>query len=84
MGGFRWHRPQKIIGSLMLGVYDKEGFFHYLRVTSSFSTQQRKELVDAIAPYRMNTEQYPSHPWAQENDPGKNKELVADGIPKNS
>src|SRR4051812_33857889 len=44
--GFRWHREnRRIIGSLLLGLYDDTGMLHHVGVCSSFSETVRRELV---------------------------------------
>src|SRR5205085_10306257 len=46
---------------LLLGVYDDGGTLHHVGVTASFTMARRKELVDEVAPYRLDD---PSrHPW---------------------
>ncbi|WP_117211437.1 ATP-dependent DNA ligase [Allorhizocola rhizosphaerae] len=60
VAGFRWHKQgEGIVGSLVLGLYDKHGTLHHVGVSSSFSMQRRRELVDEIAPYRDPA----THPW---------------------
>lgn len=71
VGGFRWHKSQKAIASLMLGVYDKKGVLNYLGSTSSFDLSQQKQLVDIVSPYRLSPSQYQSHPWLDKNSDGK-------------
>lgn len=62
VAGFRWHKSGPVIGSLLLGLYDDTGTLHSVGVTSSFTAARRKELLDEIAPYRMDT--VDGHPWA--------------------
>ncbi len=60
VAGFRWHKQgEGIVGSLVLGLYDEHGTLHHVGVSSSFSMQRRRELVDEIAPYRDPA----THPW---------------------
>lgn len=59
VAGFRWHKSGPIVGSLVLGLYDDNGLLHHVGVSSSFTMQRRKELVDELEPYRNPT----SHPW---------------------
>src|SRR2546426_1074746 len=54
VAGFRWHKngPGTMIGSLLLGLYDREGKLHHVGVTSSFTAASRKALVNELAPLR--------------------------------
>jgi ATP-dependent DNA ligase len=72
VAGFRWHKAGGIVGSLLLGLFDDEGTLHHVGVTASFTMARRKELVDELAPYRM--ESLEGHPWSswafQDVEPG--------------
>jgi ATP-dependent DNA ligase len=61
VAGFRWHKSGGIVGSLLLGLYDEEGTLHHVGVTASFTMARRKELVDELAPYRVDA--LDGHPW---------------------
>ena len=61
VAGFRWHKSGPIVGSLLLGLYDAEGTLHHVGVTASFKMDYRKQLVEELAPYRMDSLQ--GHPW---------------------
>ncbi len=61
VAGFRWHKDGAGIGSLLLGLYDEEGKLHHLGVASGFAVALRKQLVDELAPYRVEMSE---HPWA--------------------
>jgi ATP-dependent DNA ligase len=51
--GFRWYRDkQEAVGSLILGLYDDAGELHHVGVTSSFTMETRRALVDELAPLR--------------------------------
>jgi len=68
VAGFRWHKngPGTMIGSLLLGLYDKKGMLHHVGVTSTFTNVMRKQLVDELAPLRENAlENHPWHAWAE-------------------
>ncbi len=56
VAGFRWHKSGPIVGSLVLGLYDDEGVFHHVGVTASFTMARRRELVDELAPYRVEAD----------------------------
>lgn len=65
VAGFRWHKhgPGKLIGSLLLGLYDDAGALHHVGVTSSFTMAERARLVDELASLRERALE--GHPWAQ-------------------
>jgi ATP-dependent DNA ligase len=54
VGGYRLGKDGKGIGSLLLGVYDDEGNFHYLGHTSSFSAAERRALLEQLQPMRVD------------------------------
>jgi ATP-dependent DNA ligase len=62
VAGFRWHKSGPVVGSLLLGLYDG-GRLHHVGVSASFPMERRAELLDEIAPYRMDDVK--DHPWAQ-------------------
>jgi ATP-dependent DNA ligase len=63
VAGFRWHKNGKnmLVGSLLLGLYDKKGSLHHVGVTSSFTMAARKELALELAPMRERA--LVNHPW---------------------
>ena len=61
VAGFRWHKSGGVVGSLLLGLYDGSGGLNHVGVTAAFTMARRKELVEEIAPYRM--ESLEGHPW---------------------
>jgi ATP-dependent DNA ligase len=64
VAGFRWHKAGKgIVGSLLLGLYDKAGALHHVGVTSSFTMARRKELAVELEPLRKNA--LVGHPWRE-------------------
>jgi len=62
VAGFRWHKDGQGVGSLLLGLYDDAGGLHHVGVATSFTAARRRELVDEIAPYRLDD--LSRHPWA--------------------
>jgi ATP-dependent DNA ligase len=62
VAGYRWHKHGGMVGSLLLGLFDDHGTLHHVGVTASFTTARRKELVDELAPYRIDS--LDGHPWA--------------------
>jgi ATP-dependent DNA ligase len=64
VAGFRWHKTGKgIVGSLLLGLYDRKGTLHHVGVTSSFTMARRKELALELEPLRKNA--MAGHPWRE-------------------
>ncbi len=63
VAGFRWHKngDGTAVGSLLLGLFDAERVLHHVGVTASFTELKRKQLVEHLAPYRM--ESLAGHPW---------------------
>ncbi len=63
VAGFRWHKqgPGTLVGSLLLGLYDDAGTLHHVGVTSSFSMEARRRLVQELEPLRRDA--LASHPW---------------------
>jgi ATP-dependent DNA ligase len=45
VGGYRLSKSGDGVGSLLLGVYDTSGVFHYVGHTSSFKAAERRELL---------------------------------------
>src|SRR6184192_2954346 len=64
IAGFRWHKTGAgtMVGSLLLGLYDEHGTLHHVGVTAAFTMARRRELVDELAPYRVDALE--GHPWA--------------------
>lgn len=50
VGGFRYASKGKVVGSLLLGLYDEEGLLHHCGFTSSFNDAQKKELTTKLEP----------------------------------
>jgi ATP-dependent DNA ligase len=63
VAGFRWHKrgDKDAVGSLLLGLYDEGGELQHVGVCASFTTAKRRELVEFLAPYRMDD--LKGHPW---------------------
>ena len=45
IGGFRYASASKILGSLLLGLYDRDGLLHHVGFTSAFKTEERRALT---------------------------------------
>ncbi len=63
VAGFRWHKGSNAsaVGSLLLGLYDDSGKLEHVGVCASFTAAVRRELVELLAPYRVNA--LDGHPW---------------------
>ena len=45
VGGFRYAAGTKILGSILLGLYDENGLLDHVGFTSAFSAEQRRKLI---------------------------------------
>ena len=45
VGGFRYARASRVIGSLLLGLYDDDGLLHHVGFTSAFKASERRPLT---------------------------------------
>jgi ATP-dependent DNA ligase len=65
VAGFRWHKAGKgeLVGSLLLGLYDKKGDLHHVGVTSAFTMAMRKQLAEELEPLRKGA--LNDHPWRE-------------------
>lgn len=50
VGGFRYASSSPVVGSLLLGLYDKAGLLHHVGFTSAFSGAEKKSLVRKLEP----------------------------------
>ena len=48
VGGFRYGTGKKVIGSLLLGLYDKDGLLHHVGFTSSFKASDKAALTKKV------------------------------------
>jgi ATP-dependent DNA ligase len=48
VGGFRYASAGKVIGSLLLGLYDDEGLLHHVGFTSSFKASEKPALTKKV------------------------------------
>lgn len=53
VGGFRWNRGEegRLVGSLLLGLYDSEGILHLVGHTASFKADEKRALVPLLKDY---------------------------------
>ena len=52
IGGFRYATGAKILGSLLLGLYDNDGLLHHVGFTSAFNKEERRELTKKFEAFR--------------------------------
>ncbi|MEX2583623.1 MAG: ATP-dependent DNA ligase [Gemmatimonadota bacterium] len=52
VGGFRWAKSGKQIGSLLLGLYGEDGFLHHVGFCSAFNAATRKEATALVTPLK--------------------------------
>jgi ATP-dependent DNA ligase len=71
VGGFRWYKAASAegaeeVGSLLLGLYDEAGDLAHVGVIGAFPAEQRRQLLEVLAPYRVSGDQahQEGHPWA--------------------
>lgn len=62
VAGYRMHKAGDGVGSLLLGLYDDDDVLHHVGVATSFKAAFRPELLEFLAPYRL--EDGGDHPWA--------------------
>lgn len=48
VGGFRYASGKKVIGSLLLGLYDQNGLLHHVGFTSSLTAKDRRSLTPKL------------------------------------
>jgi len=61
VAGFRWHKSGPVVGSLLLGLYADDGSLQHVGVVASFPMARRRQLVDELAPLRVDAVE--NHPW---------------------
>jgi ATP-dependent DNA ligase len=50
VGGFRYASTSRVVGSLLLGLYDAKGLLHHVGFTSGISAAERKSLLRKLEP----------------------------------
>lgn len=71
VGGFRYGSNSKVVGSLLLGLYDDAGGLHHVGFTSSLSAKEKAELtvkLEKLKAAKSFTENIPGAPsrWSNE------------------
>ncbi|MBD0695392.1 ATP-dependent DNA ligase [Streptomyces sp. CBMA123] len=68
VAGYREHKSGPVVGSLLLGIHDAEGRLQHVGVCAAFPMARRRELVEELAPLRMDDlSQHPWGAWAEES-----------------
>ncbi len=52
VGGFRYATGKKVVGSLLLGLYNYEGLLDHVGFTSSFTAADRKRITEMVIPLK--------------------------------
>ena len=52
VGGFRYARGTRLIGSLLLGLYGEDGLLHHVGFTSAFNKSERRDLTKTFEALR--------------------------------
>ncbi len=79
VAGYRLHKSGPVVGSLLLGLYDAEGVLQHVGVSAAFPMKRRAELVEELAPLRMESAQ--GHPWAAWTDESAHESARLPGAP---
>lgn len=67
VAGFRWHKTEMAVGSLLLGLYDEVGRLHHVGVVASFPMARRVSLVAELEPLQqLEPGQHPWGDWADQ------------------
>jgi ATP-dependent DNA ligase len=79
VAGFRWHKNGKdrLIGSLLLGLYDDRGVLQHVGVTASFTMAMRAQLAAELAP--LGERAMEGHPWRAWADVGSEMNRMPGG-----
>ena len=48
VGGFRYAEGKKVVGSLLLGLYDERGLLHHVGFTSSLKATERAAMTEML------------------------------------
>ncbi|MER7743014.1 ATP-dependent DNA ligase [Streptomyces sp. NPDC096538] len=62
VAGYRLHKSGPVVGSLLLGLYDREGALQHVGVSAAFTMKRRAELIEELEPLRLDDAS--DHPWA--------------------
>jgi ATP-dependent DNA ligase len=67
VAGYREHKSGPVVGSLLLGLYDAQGALQHVGVCAAFPMRRRAELIEELAPLRVDPAEHPWAAWAEES-----------------
>ncbi|CAK7279555.1 DNA ligase C2 [Streptomyces misionensis JCM 4497] len=79
VAGYRLHKSGPVVGSLLLGLYDDGGRLQHVGVSAAFPMKRRAELVEELAPLRMDD--VAGHPWAAWSEEAAHETARLPGAP---
>jgi ATP-dependent DNA ligase len=65
VAGYRPHKSGPVVGSLLLGLHDDTGTLQHVGVCAAFSMKRRAELIEELAPLRVDAADHPWSAWAE-------------------
>ncbi|WP_311211991.1 MULTISPECIES: ATP-dependent DNA ligase [unclassified Arthrobacter] len=68
VAGFRWHKTAKVVGSMLLGLYNDAGRLQHVGVVASFPMAKREALVAELEPYQVELSEHPWGEWASQGE----------------
>lgn len=81
VAGYRIHKDGKGAGSLLLGLYDRQGALHHVGVASAFAAGQRIEIREHVQAHECGPDDIDRHPWAAWRDESAHEALLMPGTP---
>ncbi|MFC9117431.1 MULTISPECIES: ATP-dependent DNA ligase [Streptomyces] len=79
VAGYRLHKSGPVVGSLLLGLYDRGGALQHVGVSAAFTMKRRAELIEELEPLRMDDAS--DHPWAAWADEAAHASARLPGAP---
>ncbi|MYQ98130.1 ATP-dependent DNA ligase [Streptomyces sp. SID6139] len=79
VAGYRLHKSGPVVGSLLLGLFDGQGRLQHVGVSAAFPMKRRAELVEELAPLRMD--EVTGHPWAAWSEEAAHESARLPGAP---
>lgn len=79
VAGYRLHKSGPVVGSLLLGLYDGQGRLQHVGVSAAFPMKRRAELIEELAPLRMDD--VTGHPWAAWSEEAAHENARLPGAP---
>nr|WP_082535304.1 ATP-dependent DNA ligase [Nonomuraea pusilla] len=66
VAGYREHKSGPVVGSLLVGLYGRDGRLHHVGVVAAFPMARRAELVEELRPYVAELGEHPWGHWAEQ------------------